>query len=183
MRRTIILVALPLVALAGCSGGSSQSTPASAAPSSSPSVPSADPSPSKSYATPQQLASVVAMRETDWREVIDGAYECRLLWVQEEGADDPVIGAQALTCHLTEGTMTMTAEMGVRELQALEPDPSMESLVAKTIAALQAVAAADVEGQCASEARTTPACNGAHLAALSAYSSLETALDGWKPYL
>lgn len=159
--------------------------PITASPSTPPS-PSLTPSPSAEYATPQQLASIIAMQEDGWREVADGALECRDLWASSRlDPDDPILSVQSLTCHMREATITLSSENALRDLAGLEAEPSMASLVSKTEAALRAVMAADVNGKCDSmgDLADTDDCKDAHLSALLAYRDLDEALDGWRPYL
>lgn len=183
--------AVALLALTACSGEPSPAQQASDPAQSTSSAtqapaptPSPTPTPTESFATPQQFASIIAMNEKDWREVIDGGFDCRLDWALEDTSEDPTVGIRALTCHMREATITMTANSALKDLSALTPDPSVESLVQQTRGALQAVVDADVYGQCETgEKAGTVECDSAHLSALNAYSMLEKALDGWAPYL
>ena len=42
--------------------------------------------PNTTYATENQVASVIATYATDWRETMDGAVECRTQWRFEPGS-------------------------------------------------------------------------------------------------
>lgn len=191
MKSQIATASIPLLLLAGCGSPSPASTQAAQAESAasqtvataSPSPAPVTPTPTPEYATPQQFASIIAMKESDWREVIDGALDCRMNWSEESTTTDTRIKILATTCHMREATITMTAEKASKDLAALTPDPSMESLVEKTSYALAQVIGADVYGQCGTGESLGSACDDAHASALLAYSTLEEVLDGWGPYL
>lgn len=65
-------------------------------------------------ATPEQVASVIAEYETDWRETIGEAGSCRFLWSFPSGsAADEIEG---MTCYLVEQTIGSTSVIAVRNL-------------------------------------------------------------------
>lgn len=188
MKRQILglLLVVPFTACGAPQAGSAATSSPMPVVSSAPTPvasPKPSPAPQPEFSTPQQFASVIAMKERDWREVIEGAFDCRMDWLAQDTSTDPIVGVRSMSCHLREATITMTAQSAVEELRSLAPDPSMESLVDKTLLALEEVVRADVYGQCGTGETLGEACDGAHIAALRAYSSLETVLDGWAPYL
>lgn len=137
-------------------------------------------------ATPEQLASVIAASEDDWRATIDGAYDCRYLWVFEADSQDVADQLNAQACYWDELTIGVTTQQAADELAGMTPPASMEDLVEDTIAALEAVAATDLEAICgdAIEGRTdSPACSDAIGTRMWSYQELEEALDAWRPYL
>ena len=164
---------LPIVAaallLAGCSA-----SPA-AEPTRTPT-----PTPTPEYATENQVASVIAAYESDWREVIDGAGECRAGWVFDPGS------LPGMSCWLREQTLTTTAELTIPDLGELEIPPSMVGLVASTTAVLQGivdVGAKTVCGDGVAEPADTPECTEALGSLNNYYRMLEGELDSWGPYL
>lgn len=136
--------------------------------------------------TPEEFASVVAANESDWREVIDGAFDCRYIWVFESDRADTVTQLDALSCYMREVTIGLTAQNAVEELDALVAPPEVFDLVAETTVALEEIVAVDLEAVCghASGGRNdSAACTTAIGQRNLAYMSLEQALDGWRPYL
>lgn len=83
-------------------------------------------------ATPQQVAGLplIAGAESDWREVIDKAGECRFTWTMSEG--DPVDQANGMACYMRESTIGYTAQTARDELTALAVPASMTALVDET---------------------------------------------------
>lgn len=135
-------------------------------------------------ATENQVASVIAEYEQPWREVADKSGECRIVWAIDS-KEDPVANLNGASCYLAEQTASITAKLATDDLKAMNVPPSMESLVSKTIAALDPVAAADLESVCGADVWPveTDECNLALAQNFSSLNSLTTALDAWKPYL
>jgi hypothetical protein len=166
------------VLLAGCSSPAPATTPTAAATIATPT-----PTPTPEAATPEQFASIVSGQESDWREVIDGAFDCRFLWVM--GAEGAAEEADAYACYLREQTIVMSATTAARDLRALTPPDSMESLVADTLEALDAISVVDLEGSCGSGdvPKDGKRCDNALGTLNLDYTALESVLDKWKPYL
>lgn len=140
------------------------------------------PEPEPTYATESQVASVIAEYEPDWVEVIEGASDCRFIWVTED-ADEPF--SEGLLCHMRETTMSMTSETATKRLLALDIPPSMTDLVQQTLEALVSISTAGVDEECglSGEFADTEECSTAHGLAIRGYSKLERALNAWSPYL
>lgn len=134
-------------------------------------------------ATPEQLASVIAGYEKDWRQVIKNAGDCRWDWTV---ADDPTAEIRGMTCYMRETTISYTTETAAAEMAELTPPSSMAALVDETNTALAAVYDIDLEGVCGDPVvgpNDTKKCSTTLGERMWAYSQLETALDQWSPYL
>lgn len=180
MRWGLCVVAV-VVSLAGCGSGS-ESTSSRPSTSTTSATPTSAPTPT--LATPEEVAVVIAGNQDDWREVIDGAGECRIRWVMAQ--DDPVESAQRLACYTREVTAGLTAQTALRDLEHLNAPPSMTTLVETTTEALQQMADVDLEAVCGpapSEPNGTKLCNEAMGQRMWGYNRLEKALDMWTPYL
>lgn len=157
--------------LTGCAA-----TPAASTPTPTPTTPAA--------ATPQQFASIIAGEKADWRKVIDGASDCRFLWVL--GAESAADEANAMSCYLQESTIIMSAGTAADEIRELTPSSEIESLVTETLKALDAISGVDLEGACGEAfegPKDTKECNEILGSLMWKYDSLETALDKWAPYM
>lgn len=136
-----------------------------------------------SEATPEQMATVIAGYEKDWREVINKAADCRWDWTISDNAAAELRG---MTCYMTESTIGLTTETAAAELDALTPPGSMTALIDETDAALAAVYDIDLEGACGDPVigpNDSKKCSTTLGQRMWAYSQLETALDQWSPYL
>jgi hypothetical protein len=134
-------------------------------------------------ATPEQVASVIAEYESDWRETIEGAGTCRFLWSFPSGSVNDEI--ESYTCYLIEQTIGSTSVIAVRNLNELVIPESMVDLVDETRDALTAISDIDLAAVCGTEetpANETP-CNTALGSRMQAYLTLERVLDSWGPYL
>lgn len=169
MRKTLIaLASASVLTITGCTAASS--------------VP--EPSPSAvAYATENQVASVIAGYEPDWREVIEDSANCRFLWVL--GGSTFAEEVEAMTCFIQEKTMGVTAQIVIRDLGKLEIPPSMAELVGDTNVQLQAIADIDLELLCGSEDVPSDAaeCTEALGSRNFVYGVLDGTLDKWSPYL
>lgn len=168
MNRLLPAIAAALI-LAGCAP---TATP--------PAEPTSTPGPTPEYATENQVASVIAAHESDWREVIDGAFECRSMWYSTPGS------IPGMTCWIKEQTLITTAETAIRDLGELEIPPSMESLVESTTAVLQGIVDVDATTVCGEgvlEPVDTPECTEALGSLTWSYTMLEQELEAWAPYL
>lgn len=98
-RLGVIAAAIACAALAACGSGGESST---STPTTTPTTatPTPTPTPTTATATPEQVASIIAGKMTNWREVIDGAGTCRIRWTVKQ-ANDPAEAANA-----TPGTRT-----------------------------------------------------------------------------
>jgi hypothetical protein len=144
----------------------------------------ASPSPTQSYSTENEIASVIAGGEKMWRDTKDEAFDCRLALVLKE--DDYSASAKRLTCYTNELTAGVKAQTALRDLAALTIPPSMDGLVTDTRAALQLVVDADLENACGpamTEPKDTEECSSALGARSMSYTVLSSALDKWAPYL
>lgn len=181
--RHLALMAAVAVALAGCGGSEDTETAAESPTPSETTTTTATPIPTDTEATPEQVASVIAGQESDWRETIDGAGECRFLNVMGEGPADEL---QLTTCYMGELTMGVSASGAIRELNSLDVPGSMSDLVEETVRILQAVADVDLEGACGPAFSTpvdTQECSDALGSRNVLYGLLGTTLDKWRPYL
>jgi hypothetical protein len=180
--RTSIATLLPL-SLAGCVSPADSDERQQASASERPTI-SESPE-AVVTATPQQVASVIAGMEGDWREVVDEAGECRFTWVLGDD-DDPADRITGMTCYMRETTIGYTAQTAMESLADLNVPDSMSSLVDETNMALQNVVDVDLEPVCG-EATEGPndskPCDRALGQRMGAYSSLENVLDKWGPYL
>lgn len=165
-----VAMLLGIAALSGCSDAS----------------PSAAPSPTEAVAsneaTPEQVASVLAEYDTDWREVIDGAIDCRFTWTLDDTATGQLEG---MACYTREQTMGITSQLVVRDWGEMEIPASMTDLVADTVAMLGLISEVDLAAVCGAEAvpAATQECTDALGSRNFAYSALGGQLDKWKPYL
>lgn len=135
-------------------------------------------------ATPEQLASVVAGEEAAWREVIDGAFDCRFSWTL--GGETPIDEANQTSCYLREIAVGLTARTVMDSLAELQAPDSMTALVDETSVALRQVVDVNLEASCGRAfvgPKSTPRCQTALGQRMWAYRSLEVALDQWAPYL
>jgi hypothetical protein len=141
----------------------------------------AEPTPTPTYASEAAVASVIAAKEPGWREVIDGAGECRLLWVIRS---TPTEELQATTCYLREQTLTVEAETVLKELAALRIDPDMEVLVSSTETVLKNIRGVGFTNACGPDALPVESaeCSAAMAGLYSNYSALEEKLDAWRVY-
>ncbi|WP_146197529.1 hypothetical protein [Promicromonospora sp. AC04] len=134
-------------------------------------------------ATPEQLASIIAGNETDWRETIDGAGECRMLWVVP--SDDAAVQANAFSCYLREQTIVLSTGNAARDLRELAPPNDMRSTYDETLSALDEISSVDLTGVCGED--SVPADSDECIQTLgtlfAAYNGFESVLDQWKPYI
>jgi hypothetical protein len=137
------------------------------------------PTPTATYASENQVASVIAEYESDWRETIDSASSCRLGYVT--GADP----ASDYVCKTREETIGITAQLATRDLRKLNVPKSMASLVDGTDDALSAISRNDVKLLCGDDGwgGDDTTCNSALASRYAAYQELEAKLDAWSPYL
>ncbi len=175
MKRSLLVMAAVL--LAGCSGGTG-------APTDSISAAATPGTPSPSTATPQQFASIIAGQESDWREVIKDAADCRYLWVL--GTSTVSDKTEAMTCYVREATIVMTTGTAAKKIRALAPSSDVQPLVTQTLVALDAISLVDLEGVCGEPfgdaPKETKKCNAALGELFSNYGTLKKVLDEWKPY-
>lgn len=174
-----VLAVAMTAALTACGAGAE---PTTSTPSTTPT--GASPSPTSSEATPEQVASVIAGKQADWREVIEQAGTCRMNWVMK--SEDLAETLNRKSCYTREVTAGLTAQAAIRDLGRLTVPSSMTTLVDKTTAALQQVIDVDLESACgpaSGEPSGTDECNKALGQRMWAYNSLGDALDMWAPYL
>jgi hypothetical protein len=169
MHRALPALAV-LLALTGCSASPTAAETTVGTPSSAP---------TPTYATENQVASVIAEYETDWRETMDEAGGCRFDWTMSPGS------ITGFACYLNEQTMSTTSELVLLDLDALDIPPSMTALVADTTAVLQLIVDKDLKGNCgeAEEPADTQECTDTLGGLNFLYNTLEGRLDAWKPYL
>jgi hypothetical protein len=176
--RLALIVRALLVPVSACGSGADSGDRASAPESSTPSKTE------EATATPEQVASVIAGAENDWREVIDEEFDCRFSWTMQQ--DDPADKANRMSCYMREVTVGITAQNAIEALARLKVPGSMTSLVNETTTALDSVAYLQLEAVCGDALdgpQDTKACNGALGQRMSAYTTLKTVLDKWSPYL
>lgn len=177
MKRLLALTALSLLALSGCT-----SAPESEPAETEASAPKPSPTPTVEAATPEQVASVLAAYETDWREVIDESGACRFTWTLD---DTPTGKLEGMACYLTEQTIGNTASIVIRDWEKLVIPESMASLVSETEAVLQDIADIDLRAACGTDAipSSSDECSSALGSRNIMYGLLESKLNAWKPYL
>lgn len=176
--------------LAGCAGSadSTETAPVTVATSSAPDVesssPSPTPSPSPSTPTVNEIAAVIAQHEADWRETMEGAFDCRTDMVLAE-EDDALAQAKIFSCLTREATMTMTARSVAEELAGRGAPDEIFDLTDDTIRTLSLIETADVEGKCweVEGQEDSEACSTALGEAMIQYGRLESLLDGWRVYI
>ncbi|MDF9716044.1 hypothetical protein [Nocardioides sp. ChNu-99] len=179
-----LVVAAALVA--GCSGESSDGGEADSTPSASASPQEQETTDEVETATPEQLASIIAGGQSDWRAVIDTASGCRLLWTTAYRNTDPAVDLEAKSCYMREIVLNSTSGDALYEMEALTPPESMEDLVSETEAVLREISTADLEPDCGPPLElpaTSTRCNQTLGELYVAYLDLEEALDSWTPYL
>ncbi|QXT62716.1 hypothetical protein [Tessaracoccus palaemonis] len=184
MKKTIGLAAVAVLLLAGCGAQTDTAETSPAAATSSP-APEPSPTPTETGPTIEQYASVIAKYETEWREVIDGAGDCRFRWTMGN-MDDPTESAEAKICYAQESTMALRASTAVDELDALGEVPaSIADLVYDTRNALLKVVLARMDEQCGTmgDEADTDDCTTAAGNAMRAYDAVEDELNAWGPYL
>lgn len=142
-------------------------------------APEAEPTPTPTYATTAQVASVVAGYEQDWRDKIDDAADCRFAFVLQP------TGLEAATCTFTEQTIGLTAQTASGELLALDVPPELTTLTADTMAVLDEIGARDFDAACIVDGlyADNEGCTSLLGQRMAQYSQLETQLDKWSPYL
>lgn len=133
-------------------------------------------------ATPEQVASVLAEYEPDWREVIDAAFDCRFTWTMD---DTPTGQLEGMACYTREQTIGITAQLVPRDWAAMEIPASMQGLVDDTTEVLSLISGVDLAAICGADSvpASTPECNEAVGGRNVAYGLLESQLDAWAPYL
>ena len=179
MNRALALIAAAVL-LAGCSSPApaATTTPTVAATSATPT-----PTPTPEAATPEQFASIIAGKESDWREVIDSSFDCRFIWTM--GAADAAEEAQATACYLREITIVMSTDSASKDMRALTPSADMEPLVADTLETLDLIRGVDLEGVCGKAfdgPKESDDCDRTLGELNAAYVALGKVLDKWKPY-
>lgn len=169
IRTAAIAVLLAVAALTGCSSSAPEATPTPTQTS--------DPE-----ATPEQVASVIAEYESDWREVIDGAFDCRFTWTMD---DSPTGQLEGMTCFTTEKTIGITAQLVTRDWAAMDVPASMQGLVDDTTEVLGRISDVDLDSVCGTDSipSSTQECNEALGNRNATYLQLESQLDKWGPYL
>lgn len=183
MRIKTIITLLGIVglfSLAGCGSGNEADVRTPAAEQTTPSVTVTE----EQTATPQELASVVAAYEQDWRDTVAGAGECRVEWVVADESD-PTSLAKSLTCFTREKTIVLSTQIVARDLRELNPPASMQSIYDDTIATLDDVASSDLEGECGNgnAPADTSECSAVLGSLMHSYDELERILDSWAPYM
>ncbi|MCW4458207.1 hypothetical protein [Microbacterium sp. MPKO10] len=175
MRRTLIPIFLLALGLYGCSGGTEAASGVA--------TQSSTPAPTNSEATESQVASVLAEYESNWRETIDSAADCRYIW--SFGGDDVTGDLEAMTCYLNEQTLVMNAQTVVRDWEDMDVPSSMDTIVRETSQVLTEIGAVDLASVCGDQEAPIESdeCD-AELGSLNMlYSTLESKLDAWGPYL
>jgi hypothetical protein len=159
---------LSLLALTGCAGNTAES--AASTPT---------PTPTVKVATENEVASVIAEYASDWRDTIDSASDCRIVYVT---GSDP---AREYICETGEETIGITAGLVSRDLRKLNVPDSMQTLVTDTDTILSKINLVDVKSLCGDDGwnNAGPDCNSALAERYSLYTQLESKLDAWSPYL
>ncbi|TQO23770.1 hypothetical protein [Paramicrobacterium agarici] len=176
MRRLIIPALAASILLTGCSSTTEPATEQETETST--------PAPVvEDSATEEQIASVIAEYEPDWRETIDGAGDCRFLWVM--GGDSPADDMNAMSCYLKEQTIVTTAQLVVSDLEALDIPESMSSLVTNTTNVLTSIGEVDLVGVCGEDdvPADTDECTDTIGTLNGLYMQLDSTLNSWSPYL
>lgn len=168
MKKLILPGLLAIALLTGCSPVAPATTPS--------------PTPTPETATPQQVASVLAQYQSDWREVVTGAGECRFTWTIDTS---PTAKIKGMSCYLKEQTIGITSQLVMRDWKKLTIPSSMKTIVDNTSVILTGIAAIDLKTVCGTGTVPTeaPECNSALGSRYSLYSQLGRQLDAWSPYL
>lgn len=182
---TGVAVAALVASVTACSGSDipTPAGPTTTTAAGSATTTTSTPTPTETHATENQVASVIAGYEKGWRKAIDGAGNCRIMWM--ETSPDPLTDAQRTTCYAEEVTAGTSAKNALRDLDALSIPPSLEPLVDETKRSLTSLADVDLETHCGpsfQDIKQTPECDKALGAAMTAYFTLGGALDKWGPY-
>ncbi|WP_167131914.1 hypothetical protein [Paramicrobacterium chengjingii] len=177
MRKLIAPALVAILLLAGCASAEQPE------PAAEQETETSTPAPEVDSATEEQVASVVAEYEPDWRETIDGASDCRFLWTT--GGETAAEDIKAMSCYLKEQTIVTTAQLVTGDLADLEIPESMSSLVTNTTNVLESIGDVDLTSVCGDGdvPAETDECNSA-LGTLNAlYMQLDSTLNSWSPYL
>lgn len=168
--------AVLLLSMTGCASDSASTTQAAANVEQ---TPTETPTPTPSYVTNEQVASVIGGYRADWQEIMDGAGDCRLAFVFEPS------GLEATTCTFTEQTMGATAQLAMRDLEALDVPPELQPLVGTTTASLARIAEQDFATTCLVDGNYVDSdpCTAVLGARFAEYITLSEELGKWEPYL
>jgi hypothetical protein len=149
----------------------------------SPAPEETEPVPVVESATENQVSSVLAEYEPEWRERIEEAGDCRFTWTLGGSTIAEEIGADA--CFIAEKTMGITSQLVIRDWDALVIPQSMVAIVDDTSKVIAAISEVDLKLLCGDEARPadTQACTDALGSRNFLYNQLESELDKWAPYL
>jgi uncharacterized protein YceK len=171
MKRLLPVLAVALL-LAGCSSPADSTAE------------SPTPTPTETYASENEVASVIAEYEEGWRETIDAAGRCRLLWALRDSLEF-TDAMEAQTCWLQELTTASTAELALLDLNELDIPPSMEDVAMDTKQALSTIVGQEPRETCGEEAmpRATEFCTSIVGNLNAGYVVLSGKLDAWKPWL
>lgn len=125
---------------------------------------------------------MLAQYETDWREVIDSALDCRFTWTL---SNSPTSELDGMACYTREQTIGLTTQIVMRDWGELDIPASMQSLVDETSSVLQLIADVDLPAICGdgNVPAETDECNKALGSRSFNYTMLESKLDAWGPYL
>ncbi len=136
-------------------------------------------------ATPEQLASIIAQYEEDWRAVIEGRIGCSSAQLRANLSDaTPGEKAEATDCLQAMRNMSSTAGTASTELGKLATPSSMADLVAETRKYLDQISATDLDTICGGEPFGSADCTAADTTAFEmAHIRLDQQLDAWGPYL
>lgn len=143
------------------------------------STPTPTPTPTVEAATPEQVASVLAEYEPDWREVIDAAGECRFGYVM---GDEEL---EYASCYIREQTIVITSQLVGRDWSEMDIPASMTGLVLDTTGVLHEIGSVDLTGACGEDLfpNDSESCTSALGTLYTHYLELESQLDAWAPYL
>ncbi len=174
----ISFVALAL-ALTGCTATTDAETTTSPKP-----TPTAVTVEEPATATVQQVASVIAAHDADFRETDEAAWDCRSAFIDAE--TDPIAELDATSCFANRVTSTMWAQITIRDLAALEVPAELVPLVNETVAMMELLAELDLS--VCGEQFDVPdlgdeECNGAITSSEVYLGSIVGTLDKWRPYL
>lgn len=162
------LVGLVLLTTACAAGGATEAA-----------APAAGPTPTT--ATEAQLGSIMAGYAKNAQKTIDSAGKCRINYVYNS---TPADEANAMACYLDELSLGLSSGTTEMKLGELTPPASMVALVMETRTALTEISSVDLESACGATApNDSGACSTALGARYTAYTSMDTILAKWSPYM
>ncbi|MCC9068853.1 hypothetical protein [Arthrobacter cryoconiti] len=125
------------------------------------------------------MASIISEYENDWREYDAKIVDCALSEVLGSSVLDKI---KAKTCRVTAATASINANLAAKNIRKLDTPPKeMGALVARTLAALDSLAATGAGKSCVTDNESVECGNDA-TKVNGAIRPVVSVLDAWKPY-